>query len=201
MLHGHLDQAVAALGACFGDQGQIRRSLAVIGGSSSLGVRERVRQRIGKTPRTGEHLTFVVGAVLDLVLRCQGLGLGFRVSDLLQVAELDQIHGMTGGTDVLVDQISALGGGPVKGAEKALEGPILSCRLGGCTRGLGRGCPQRHGGNGCSGDDGREGGLDVCFHHVPYSAGCVTEAEMLSGTAFGRSITPRMGRITKRWAK
>ena len=201
VLHGHLDHRIAALGARLGDQRQVRRRLAVVGGGGGLVVGERRRQRVRRRALAGEHIPVVIGAVLDLILGGKGLGLRFREPDVLQIAELDQVHGMTGRADFLVHLVAALSRRPVVGSEQALEGPVLNRRLGGGAGRLGRSGGQGQRRDGTGGENGREGGLDGWFHHFPYSAGCVTEAEMLSGRALGRSMTPRMGRITRRCAK
>ena len=121
----------AALDAArLGDQREVRRGRAVVGGGGSLHVRERRREVVGRNARPFEHLAVVVGAVLDGVFGGERLHLRFRVAEVSSsVRNATSFIEWQADADFLVDLEAALQLRLVVGAERTGERPVFLLRL------------------------------------------------------------------------
>ena len=182
----------ARIGARLRQQREVRRDCAQRG-AGRFRVGEGCREAVRRTAGPLEHVTRIVGAVLDLVFRCERLHLRFRkfgTAGFREIAEGDELQRMAIGADLPVNLEAALQLRAIVMSEGTREGPRLPLRLRSgmrVTSGLrgARGKKCREAERGAERDEAES--LDGHFRHFPsFSLGSLGFG---SGGGTGRNRT------------
>ncbi len=110
--------------ARLGNQREVRRCGAIVGGSSRFLVRERRREIVRGMPGRSNISPSRSVRPRSSYSAAKRLHLLFGIAEILERAEGHQIHRMTGRADFLVDLQAALQLALVVGAERAGERPV-----------------------------------------------------------------------------